>query len=344
MNPWDLPSTGGLAYDDYRRSMDAWMRAHPYMGQEQYDSRGVQDLVNGSIDSLNNLNPEHDSWEKQQLAAFGNQLTPAQQAEYTRLAQERNAKLNRNGKLAGLAALGGIAGIGALGAGMGALGSGAGALEGVSTMGGGGLDLFGGGFGFLPADIGNLPVGMFGSEFGSLPGLGGLGALGGAVSGGLGGLGALNGAGSGTLSVLKDLGSLLGGGGQNQGRGAGDTLFNGGLGLSALSAIMALRNKMPLPGVPNFMDLAEKTAASQNQQLAQQTLANRPNQVNAQGDTLSWMQDPSGKWTQTVQYSAPNQQRMAQQQQMAATLRGNIMNSQKNPAVRPAMDSFAWGG
>ena len=31
-NPWALPTTGNLAYDDYNRSKNAWFKAYPYTG------------------------------------------------------------------------------------------------------------------------------------------------------------------------------------------------------------------------------------------------------------------------------------------------------------------------
>lgn len=133
--PWALPTTGNLADDDYRRSFDAWMKAHPYTGGEVYDSRGVQDLVSGGIDSISNLNPERDAWAQKQQEAYAAQLTPAQREERTRLYAERDAKLKRNGQLAAALAFAAVGGLGAYGAGM---FGGAGAGAGAGAAGGGG--------------------------------------------------------------------------------------------------------------------------------------------------------------------------------------------------------------
>lgn len=130
---WALPTTGNLADDDYRRSMNAWMKAHPYTGNEQYDSRGVQDLVSGGIDDISNLNPERDAWAAEQMKAYFAQLTPEQRAERERLYAAASAKRGRNGRLAALAAFGGIAGAGMLGAGM--LGSGLAGASGAAAGG-----------------------------------------------------------------------------------------------------------------------------------------------------------------------------------------------------------------
>lgn len=127
VNPWALPTTGNLAYDDYRRSLNAWMGAHPYTGSEQYDNRGIQDLMGGGIDSADNLNPEHDAWNSKQMQGFFGQLTPEQRNEYFQLASEREAKLRRNGQLAAMASFAAVGGLGALGAGgFGGLGAGMG--------------------------------------------------------------------------------------------------------------------------------------------------------------------------------------------------------------------------
>lgn len=143
INPWALPTTGNLAYDDYRRSMDSWMQANPYTGSEQYDNRGIQDLVGGGIDSVDNLNPEHDAWDFKQRRAWGDQLSPEQQNEYSQLAAERNAKLKRNGQLAAIGSFGLVGGLGAIGNGIGGVSSAYGAGSGwggdtLSAMGMGG--------------------------------------------------------------------------------------------------------------------------------------------------------------------------------------------------------------
>lgn len=153
-NPWALPTTGNLAFDDYTRAQDAWMKAHPYQGKEAYDSRGVQDLVGGGIDSLSGINVDRNAWEQKQLQAFGATLTPEQGAERARLGAERNAKLRRNGQLAALGSFGAIAGLGAFGAG----GLGGGAAAGAESL--------------AAADIAGGLIPEFGSEAAYMSGLG----------------------------------------------------------------------------------------------------------------------------------------------------------------------------
>jgi hypothetical protein len=83
-----------------------------------------------------------------------------------------------------------------------------------------------------------------------------------------------------------------------------------------------------LPTAPNFTGLAEQTAASKNAQLAQQTLANRPDQTNAQGDTSQWSQDPvTGAWSQKTAYGAQNQGLYDQSMGLASALRGRASSN-----------------
>lgn len=61
------------------------------------------------------------------------------------------------------------------------------------------------------------------------------------------------------------------------------------------------------PPAPDYTALAKQTADSQNQQLAAQTVANRPDQYNPYG-SVKWSQDPSGKWTQTTSLNPAEQE------------------------------------
>jgi hypothetical protein len=247
------------------------------------------------------------------------------------------------GSIAGLEGLEGLGGMGALGG----ISTGGGALEGLAGLGQGleglqglgGLGQFGS-FGGLDG-LGSIP-GLEG-----LQGLGGTGALGGL--GGLGGTSALGGAGSSILDKIKELiggglptsgGSSGQSGGQNTGSGLDWSKLLSGLatGGAGLAAIQALRNKTSLPALPDYLKLAEQTAASRNQAVDQQTMANRPNQTNAMGDTSNWTRDPvTGQWTNKVSFGQQNQQKFDQQSQMAAALRGQIMDQQKNPVAMPGM-------
>lgn len=58
------------------------------------------------------------------------------------------------------------------------------------------------------------------------------------------------------------------------------------------------------PATPDYMGLAKETGA-QNRQAAQElTVANRPNQYDSRGNSLTWSQDPTtGQWTQRANNS-----------------------------------------
>lgn len=248
-NPWALPTTGNLSDDDYRRSMDAWLSAHPYTGSEVYDSRGVQDLVGGGIDSLSNLNPERDAWDFDQRKAWGEQLTPDQRAEYSRLMQERDSKLKRNGMLAALAAFGGVAGAGMLGAGM---------LGGASA----------------PVGLSGYYTGLGGAE-GSLAGSGVLNTTGWGAGGavGLGGTGAsAAGAAGGSPwesflgSITKNVGTKLGGNLLSQLISAGGNAYMGNKQAGQYNDVINQINQLYAPDSPYAQQmqqaLARKDAAA----------------------------------------------------------------------------------
>lgn len=181
-----------------------------------------------------------------------------------------------------------------------------------------------------------------------------MGTLSGQLGDLTGSLGGLSGIGSSITDALskvpdwaKDLGSKLGGSTKAQNDAnkinwqsmLGNTALLG----SGLAAIQALRNRSPMPSVPDYMKLAEQTAASRNEQVDKQTLANRANQINAQGDILRWRQTPEGHWTQQVKFSDANQRKYNQQNQMAAALRGQILNQQHNPVAMPAIRGINMG-
>lgn len=333
--PWSL--SNDFSYGDYGNALSAfskdYMQRNPYTGANP-SSYGMSlpqlEASGGASPDAYKAFQDQDAYDLEMRKAFGATLTPEQAARFKQVTNEYNSKMHKRGNMMGALALGGVAGIGALGGGA------------LSGLGGAGAGATGGAMEGAGSLLGSDLLGGLGSEW-----LGGLGQFGGLGAGGSGAMGGIG-------SLISEYGpqlasTLLGGGGSSGGGSSGggglaSLLGNSGLGLTALSAIMGLRNNQNLPGVPDYMKLAQQTADSQNQQLAQQTLANRPNQVNAQGDQLNWMQGPNGQWTQSVNLSAPNQQRMQQQQQMASALRSQIMNQQSKPTQMPAMDNFAWGG
>ena len=84
---------------------------------------------------------------------------------------------------------------------------------------------------------------------------------------------------------------------------------------------MSTNGSPPTP--PDYSALAQQTAASNAAATQTQTVANRPNQTDAQGNTSTWKQDPTtGQWTQNVAYSGANQS-LADSQN---ALKGNLMD------------------
>lgn len=233
--------------DDYRRMLDAYYKAHPYIGdmpaQTPYATKD-----DGYVST-----PENDAymkWDSNTRSDFMNSLTPEQRAERNQLYAQRDAKAHRNMQLAAMASFAGIGGLGALGAG--GLG-GAGAAEGLGGAYGAGsgwgadtlsaMGLGGAGEGAAGVGAGGIGGGLgSGSElFGQVGGWGnGLGAAGGSLgtasSGGnlleqiLAGVKGLGGAvGGGGINWTNLLGNLAGGLIQSHASGkATDALINAG--------------------------------------------------------------------------------------------------------------------
>jgi hypothetical protein len=285
------------------------------------------------------FNKSYDDWERAQAEAWSKMLTPEQIQEHQGLKHDSYKKHQRMGQMAFLAAAGAMAAPGILGAMGSAGGSGTGALgaaggdlgmagwmgTGAGPMGveAGAAGLAGGGAGAGGAMSGEYlgplldSLGSGGGWAGGMPSGVDLGALGGIMQTG--------GSSNGWLGKL--LGGILGGG-QQQGGGIGNLLGTGGLGL-----LSQYYNNSKMPGIPDFMKLAQMTGASAN-----------PNQTNAQGDSLNWAVDPAtGQRTQTVKYGASNQKAFDEQQAMAQALRSKIMT---RPAAAPMQQvdlSNLWG-
>jgi len=150
-----------------------------------------------------------------------------------------------------------------------------------------------------------------------------------------GGAGAAAGAG-GLADYAKQAGDILKkvGGGTDTGGGTGGTggginwgslLGGAGIGAAALAAINGMNNTQGLPTIPDYLKLAEQTSADKTRATNEQTLANRPNQTNAMGDTSQWTKDPvTGAWTQKVAFGAPQQAKFDETNTMLSALRGQI--------------------
>jgi hypothetical protein len=173
---WALPTTGNLAYDDYRRSSEAFGKAArgaitgytPTVttgeGTEYY-----QEIAGSPIYGASVGNP--DLYFQDWLGS----MSPQQQAEYESLQDAHHDKITSRMQLAALAAFGGIAGAGMFGAGMlgsgGAFGGAAGGLEGMAAAAAPGYAS-----GLTAAEAAGIAEMMGGA--GALGGAGGIGTLG----------------------------------------------------------------------------------------------------------------------------------------------------------------------
>lgn len=87
------------------------------------------------------------------------------------------------------------------------------------------------------------------------------------------------------------------------------------------------------PPAPDLVGAAKATAEGNQANLNAQTIANRPNQVDAQGNSIQWTQDPTtGQWSQKESYSAGNQalydKQMANAQGLSDTAAGLLGRAQ----------------
>lgn len=308
------------SYKDYGEMLKAYYAAHPYL-----DANGKPLDMNADVWGGNpqaeisgwGMNPADvaaaDAAAKYRTDtgnAWLASLTPQQRAEYEQLHQQSVDAKAKKARMGAFIALGApllAAGAGALGAFGAGGGTGAGALGGATSF---------------PVYSPALPV------LTDIPG--GLTAGLGAAGAGTGALGNVGG-------VVK---SIAGGGaGGSGGINWGALLGGAGLGAGALAAIQALQNRNDMPQLPDFIKLAEQTAASRNAAVDAQTLANRPNQINAMGDTSTWTIGPDGRPVQKTQFGAANQQRFDQNSDIMSKLQGQIANQAGQPLQAPTMGS-----
>lgn len=87
---------------------------------------------------------------------------------------------------------------------------------------------------------------------------------------------------------------------------------------------------------PDPIKMAEKQSQAQQELLQKQTVANRPDQQNAWGDTSQWTENQDGSWSQSTSFGGGRQQvadaQLAQQQSRmgAAAGLGGAMQDQLN--------------
>ena len=94
------------------------------------------------------------------------------------------------------------------------------------------------------------------------------------------------------------------------------------------------------PAAPDYTALAKQTADSQNQQIAAQTTANRPNQTNPYGSS-QWTQGPDGQWSQNVSLSAPGQAQLDQGRQIGSGLLTQAGQAMQNPIDMSGMPGYS---
>ena len=324
-----------MTYDEYKQLLAAGQR---YVQQAQAadpEWQAWQQMASRySPENSDQLppSPNKDYW-----AQYMGTLSPEQAAGFQQTMANSSRWQDKVGsvlKYAIPAAVGGaaLAGTGLLGTAAQGFVGGAplGSLGGAGAIGGatGSTGLGGGLFGLGSTDI-----------LGGAGAAGSLGSLGGAAGGaGIDWAGNLAGAASGAIGGATggggmDLGGLLSGVGGLQGAG------------SLLTGAAGLANSLKSPATaqtPDYMALAQ-LQAKLNQEAADKALAaNRPDQYDASGNSLTWSQDPvTGKWTQTQKLSAGNQALLdnSQSAQLDA-LRGvagrGDFNFQGNP-VMPAV-------
>lgn len=297
---------------DFDKMLAAYYAAHPPAAGVGPVSADPQAEVSGYAQApgFQQANDAYAQYRTDTGQGWLNSLAPQQRAEYNALHQQlvdANAKKARRGAAIALGAPLLAAGAGALGA-FGAAGEGgAGALGGATSF---------------PVYSPALPV---------------LTDIPGGLTAGL----SAAGAGAGALGNVGDVVKSIAGGGTGGSGGVnwGALLGGAGLGAGALAAIQALQNRNDMPQLPDFTKLAEQTAGSRNAAVDAQTLANRPNQTNAMGDTSTWTMGPDGRPVQKTQFGAANQQRFDQNSDIMSKLQGQIANQAGQPLQAPTMGS-----
>ena len=326
-----------MTYDDYGKSLQQYFAQNPYSGVVPQADPQAEISGYGQPAGYAEAQQAYQDYNTKTGQAWLNTLTPQQRAEYDQYHQQAVAANKKKANRGAMIAVGApllAAGAGALlgPGGFGALGGGAEAASGA------------GGFVFNPAvdsQLASAAGGFSGLGGASLPSGVNLGSLGGIMSTGLEGAGIpLGGVLNGIVNAqVPNVGKLLNLGTQSGGINWGKLLGGAGLGAAALAAIQALQNRNKMPGLPNFTQLAEQTANSQNAAVNAQTLANRPNQMNAYGDTSTWTIGPDGRPMQTTQFSQANQQKLDQNNQAMAALQKQISAQAGQPLQAPSMQT-----
>lgn len=86
---------------------------------------------------------------------------------------------------------------------------------------------------------------------------------------------------------------------------------------------------------PDYTALAEQQGQINQNAANSQTLANRPTQINAQGNRLQWSQGPDGQWTQQVVLTPENKAA-----QDTAVWKGNANNDDYSTLLHNYLSSY----
>lgn len=238
-----------------------------------------------------------------------------------------SAAQNKRHMNTGMGITGGLIGLGAgsmLAGGLGLLGSGAPA--------GGGVEL--GTAAATPADMlmGATPE-MVGASAVTPEVAAGTAVGAGGATTGLSGTGA-----TGAPSLIKGIGGF-GGLANDALKGIGG--LSGLAGLGSLAGGLVGSARPPATATaPDYLALAREQARLNQEAAGAQTVANRPNQIDAAGNQLTWTQDPkTGQWTQRVTLS-PEADALRTQRNDLLGMYGDQIQSQGafNPNLGPTMD------
>lgn len=162
-----------------------------------------------------------------------------------------------------------------------------------------------------------------------IPGVGPLAAAGINAVGGL--LGGAQGSAAGAYGATPGIngGIVDSGGGNNPFYSANG--INWGNIANVAGVATSLFNNPKTPKAPNYTNLATQQASQQAALLRQQTVANRPNQINSFGSS-SWEEDPTtGQWTQTTNLNAADQARLDASRQIQGGLMSQAAGSLSKP-------------
>jgi hypothetical protein len=97
-----------------------------------------------------------------------------------------------------------------------------------------------------------------------------------------------------------------------------------------------------MPNAPDYQALSQQDYASNKAATDAQTAANRPNQVDQYGNTLTWTQDPTtGQWSQQTSYGEQGQQLQNQQNALTNGLMGQAGAAMGSPLDMNGLQGYS---